>query len=66
MPTCSASPLARARELLTLHGKAATRFSEALAGDQHSTDQPVFDELQGNFTEADIVDLDWRIVTFID
>ena len=36
-----------------------------LAGNHHSADDELFVELRKHFTEGEIVDLGWRIVTFV-
>jgi len=36
-----------------------------LAGDHKSASEGLFDELREHFTEAEIVDLGWRIITFV-
>ena len=48
---------------LTAQEKAAVRFAEILAGDQAS--QQTFNVLREHFTESEIVDLGFRIVTFV-
>ncbi len=48
---------------LTAQEKAAIRFAEILAGDQAS--QQTFNVLREHFTESEIVDLGFRIVTFV-
>jgi AhpD family alkylhydroperoxidase len=55
----------RESKLLSPREKAAIHFAEVLAGDHKSADRALFDELRQHFTEADIVDLGWRIVTFV-
>ncbi|MBI2802188.1 MAG: hypothetical protein HYX63_18215 [Gammaproteobacteria bacterium] len=45
--------------------KAAIRYAEVLAGDHHSADEALFDELRGQFTEGEIIDLGIRIMTFV-
>lgn len=45
--------------------KAAIHFAEVLAGDHRQADTALFDELREHFSEDDIVDLAWRIVTFV-
>lgn len=59
--------IARYREskLLTDREKAAIRYAEVLAGDHKKAGPELFDELRRHFTEAEIVDLGWRIVTFV-
>jgi alkylhydroperoxidase family enzyme len=59
-------PHYRDSKLLTPREKAAVRYAEVLAGDHKAADgAALFDELRQHFTEAEIVDLGWRIVTFV-
>ncbi|MFP6681291.1 MAG: hypothetical protein VCB07_03745 [Gammaproteobacteria bacterium] len=58
-------PNYRASTLLSPREKAAIRFAEILAGDHNSATDTLFDELRLHFTEPEIVDLGWRIVTFV-
>jgi hypothetical protein len=58
-------PRYRESRLLTAREKAAVRYAEVLAGDHKQAGAELFDELREHFTEADIVDLGWRIVTFV-
>ena len=51
--------------LLTPREKAAIRYAEVLAGDHRQASQELFDELREHFTEPEIIDLGWRIVTFV-
>jgi alkylhydroperoxidase family enzyme len=51
--------------MLTPREKAAIRFAETLAGDHRRASQELFDELRQYFTEPEIIDLGWRIVTFV-
>ena len=51
--------------LLSPREKAAIHFAEILAGDHNSASDALFDELRLYFTEPEIVDLGWRIVTFV-
>jgi alkylhydroperoxidase family enzyme len=59
--------ISRYREsaLLTPREKAAIHFAEVLAGDHRQASQELFDELREYFTEPEIIDLGWRIVTFV-
>jgi alkylhydroperoxidase family enzyme len=50
---------------LTGQEKAAIRFAEILAGDHRQASQQTFDGLREHFTEGEIVDLGFRIVTFV-
>ena len=45
--------------------KAAIHYAEILAGDHHSADAALFDELRSEFTEGEIIDLGIRITTFV-
>ncbi len=54
-----------ASTLLTPREKAAIRYADVLAGDHQSASDKLFDQLREHFTEAEIVDLGWRIVTFV-
>ena len=45
--------------------KAAIHYAEILAGDHKQASDELFDELRQYFTEAEIIDLGWRIVTFV-
>ncbi len=58
-------PHYRDSKLLSARDKAAIHYAEVLAGDHKRADQALFDELREHFTEADIIDLGWRIVTFV-
>jgi alkylhydroperoxidase family enzyme len=55
----------RESALLTPREKAAIHFAEVLAGDHRQASQELFDELREYFTEPEIIDLGWRIVTFV-
>ena len=50
---------------LTNREKAAIRFADILAGDHRKATQETFDNLRAHFTEGEIVDLGFRIVTFV-
>ncbi len=50
---------------LTQQEKAAIRFAEILAGDHRQASQQTFDVLREYFTESEIIDLGFRIVTFV-
>ena len=50
---------------LTNQEKAAIRFADILAGDHRKATQETFDNLRAHFTEGEIVDLGFRIVTFV-
>ena len=58
-------PRYRESSILTDREKAAVRYAETLAGDHKSASDDLFDELRRYFTEPEIVDLGWRIVTFV-
>ncbi len=51
--------------LLTPREKAAIRFADILAGDHRQASRELFDSLRQHFTEPEILELGWRIVTFI-
>ncbi len=55
----------RESKLLSPREKAAVRYAEILAGDHREASEELFDELRSYFTEAEIMDLGWRIVTFV-
>jgi alkylhydroperoxidase family enzyme len=50
---------------LTDREKAAIRFADILAGDHRQASEATFDTLREYFTEGEIVDLGFRIVTFV-
>ena len=58
-------PRYRESKILTHREKAAVHYAEVLAGDHKQAGPDLFDELRKYFTEAEIVDLGWRIVTFV-
>jgi len=59
-------PRYRESKVLTAREKAAVRYAEVLAGDHKKGATPeLFDELRQHFTEGEIMDLGWRIVTFV-
>jgi alkylhydroperoxidase family enzyme len=58
-------PHYRESKLLSPREKAAVRYAEILAGDHREASEELFDELRSYFTEAEIMDLGWRIVTFV-
>ena len=58
-------PNYRESKILSPREKAAIHFAEVLAGDHQSATDELFDELRQHFTESEIVDLGWRIVTFV-
>ncbi|HSD11452.1 MAG TPA: hypothetical protein VLF14_10720 [Candidatus Binatia bacterium] len=58
-------PRYRESKLLTNREKAAVHYAEVLAGNHKQAGAELFDELREHFTEAEIVDLGWRIVTFV-
>lgn len=58
-------PNYRESRILSPRDKAAVRYAEVLAGDHRQADAALFDDLRAYFTEAEIVDLGWRIVTFV-
>ena len=58
-------PHFEASVLLTPREKAAIRFADILAGDHRQASRELFDSLRQYFTEPEILELGWRIVTFI-
>lgn len=58
-------PRYRESKAFTPREKAAIRYAEVLAGDHKQAGPELFDDLRKHFTEAEIVDLGWRIVTFV-
>jgi alkylhydroperoxidase family enzyme len=58
-------PNYRNSSLLSGREKAALRYAEVLAGDHREASQEMFDELRGHFSEPEIIDLGFRIVTFV-
>ena len=50
---------------LTDQEKAAIRFADILAGDHRRASETTFETLRKYFTESEIVDLGFRIVTFV-
>ena len=58
-------PRYRESKILTDREKAAVRYAEVLAGEHKTASPDLFDELRKYFTESEIVDLGWRIVTFV-
>ena len=61
----AAIPHYRKSPLLTPREKVAIHFAEVLAGDHREASPELFDELREYFTEPEIIDLGWRIVTFV-
>ncbi len=55
----------RQSALLSECEKAAIRMAEVLAGDHRQASPELFDYLREYFTEAEIVDLGFRIVAFV-
>lgn len=45
--------------------KAAIRLADVLAGDHKKASDALFDELREHYTEAEILDLAWRITSFV-
>ena len=58
-------PHYRTSSKLSAREKAAIHYAEVLAGNPHSADQALFDELRQQFTESEIIDLGIRIMTFV-
>ena len=45
--------------------KAAIHLADVLAGDHKAASDDLFDELREHYSEAEIMDLTWRISSFI-
>ena len=45
--------------------KAAIRLADVLAGDHKAASDDLFDELRKHYSESEIMDLSWRITSFI-
>ncbi len=45
--------------------RAAIRLADVLAGDHTTATDDLFDELRKHYSEAEIMDLSWRITSFI-
>lgn len=45
--------------------KAAIRLADVLAGDHKAASDDLFDELRKHYSEGEIMDLSWRITSFI-
>jgi alkylhydroperoxidase family enzyme len=58
-------PNFRASTILTPREKAAVWYEEVLAGDHTEASEDLFDELRRHFTEAEIIDLGFRITAFV-
>ncbi|MGE3775262.1 MAG: carboxymuconolactone decarboxylase family protein [Gammaproteobacteria bacterium] len=58
-------PRYRTSTKLSAREEAAIRYAEVLAGNHHSADRALLDELRQHFTESEIVALGLRIVTFV-
>ncbi len=54
-----------ASTVLTPREKAAIHYADVLAGDHKSASENLFDKLRAHFSEAEIIDLGWRIITFV-
>ena len=52
-------------DLLTPREKAAVHYADVLAGDHTQASQDLFDELREHFTETEIIDLGFRITSFV-
>lgn len=61
----AALPQYEASELFTPKEKAGIRFADILAGDHRQASPELFDALREHFTEPEILELGWRIVTFV-
>ena len=49
----------------TAREKAAIHYADVLAGEHATASESLFDELREHFTEQEIIDLGFRIVTFV-
>lgn len=58
-------PNYRESKLLAPHEKAAIRFAEVLAGDHLSASDELFEELRQHFTESEIIDLGFRMMSYV-
>jgi alkylhydroperoxidase family enzyme len=58
-------PNYREGSLLTAREKAAIRYAEVLAGEHREACEEMFNDLRRYFSESEIVDLGFRIVTFV-
>jgi alkylhydroperoxidase family enzyme len=58
-------PNYRKSSLLSKREKSALRYAEVLAGDHREASPEMFDELRRHFSEPEIIDLGFRIVTFV-
>jgi alkylhydroperoxidase family enzyme len=58
-------PNYRESALLTAREKAAVHYAEVLAGDHRQANENLFEELREHFSQSEIIDLGWRIVTFV-
>lgn len=45
--------------------KVAIRYADVLAGDHKSASDTLFDDLREHYNESEILDLGWRITSFI-
>ena len=45
--------------------KAAIRYADVLSGDHKAADDDLFEELRKHYSEREIMDLGWRITSFI-
>lgn len=61
----AALPRYETSELFTPREKATIRFADILAGDHRLASPALFDDLREHFTEPEILELGWRIVTFV-
>ena len=55
----------RESTVLTPREKAAVWYADVLAGDHTQASEALFDELRRHFTEAEIIDLGFRITAFV-
>ncbi len=58
-------PRYRGSDVFSDAEKAAIRLADVLAGDHKAASDDLFDELRKHYSEAEIMDLSWRITSFI-
>lgn len=58
-------PAYQSSEMFSDAEKAAIRLADVLAGDHKAASDDLFDELRKHYDESEIMDLSWRITSFI-
>ena len=58
-------PRYRDSDVFSAAEKAAIRLADVLSGDHKAADDELFEELRKHYSEAEILDLSWRITSFI-